>query len=105
MKSVFIAFSLCSDSHWQGSPAKVHIPCVQHFAYPTPHNTVKWVLLILSLILQLRGSGPRRVGAGLCVRLSQGNLLGDEGKNFPEEPKLIRRRRKDRIEGKSIVTL
>ena len=53
----------------------------------------------------MRGSGPRRVGAGLCVRLSQGNLIGDEGKYFLEEPKLIRRRRKDRIEGKSIITL
>lgn len=66
---------------------------------------MKWVLLLLSLILQMRGSGPRRVGAGLCVTLSQGNLIGDEGKYFLEEPKLIRHRRKDRIEGKSIITL
>lgn len=53
----------------------------------------------------MMGSGPRTVGEGLCVRLSQGNLIGDEGKYFLEEPKLIRRRRKDRIEGKSIITL
>lgn len=53
----------------------------------------------------MMGSGPRTVREGLCVRLSQGNLIGDEGKYFLEEPKLIRRRRKDRIEGKSIITL
>ena len=39
-------------------------------------------------------------GAALCVRPSQGNLIGDEEKFFIEEPKLIKCRRKDRIGGR-----